>query len=196
MTRLDTIMEYAGRTPVFDTGSVARLAGDRRYAYLILNRLLKAGRIRRVTKGFYTTREDPSLLVFCLKPAYLGLQDAMSFHGLWEQESNPVILTSRKVRPGTRRLFGSSVIIRRISPRHLFGYEHIRQDDILLPVSDVEKTLIDLVYFKELRKDMAKAFMGRIDREKMDTYLLKYDVRLAGRVLRLLGQDPAKRQRQ
>ncbi|MBI2674905.1 MAG: hypothetical protein HYX24_00475 [Candidatus Aenigmarchaeota archaeon] len=110
----------------------------------------------------------------------------MSFHNLWEQETNPVVLTARKARPGLRTVMGSNVIVRRISPKHFFGYEHVRQNGFFLPVSDIEKTFIDLVYFRELRGNMVKAFRGKIDMKKLHGYLKKYDRRFAGKVLRLL----------
>ena len=187
MKRLDKIKEYAKRTPAFDTKSIVRLAGNKDYAYLLLNRLLKTGQIRRITRGYYTVQEDPSLIAYCLKPAYLGLQDAMSFHNLWEQETNTIVLTTRRVRPGTRKVFGNNVIVRRLSPRHFFGYDYIRQGDLLLPVSDIEKTFIDMAYFRELRKDMTKAFRRRIDREKLAGYLKRYDRRFAAKAAGLLG---------
>jgi len=186
MKRLDRIKDYAKRTPAFDTKSIVRLAGDRDYAYLLLNRLLKAGQIRRITRGYYTVHGDPSLLVYCLKPAYLGLQDAMSFHNLWEQETIPIILTARRIRPGTRKVLGANVSVRRISSRHFFGYDYLRQGELLLPVSDIEKTFIDMIYFRELRRDMLKAFRDRIDPEKLAGYLKRYDRRFAANVLRFL----------
>ena len=185
MKRVGKLREFAARTPVFDTKSATRIIGDRDYAQLLLNLLMRNGEIRRVTKGYYTVHEDPSLLVYCLKPAYLGLQDAMSFHNLWEQETNPIILTARKVRTGTRNVLGGNAIVRRISPRHFFGYEHLRQGDLLLPVSDIEKTFIDMAYFREIRKDMLPEFRRKMDRKKLKAYLKKYDRRFAGRVLRM-----------
>jgi predicted transcriptional regulator of viral defense system len=181
------IRDYMRRTPMFDTGSVIRVVGNKNYAYVLLNRLLKSGEIKRITRRYYTIHEDPSILVYCIKPAYLGLQDAMSFHNLWEQETAPIILTCRKVRPGERITIGSNAIVRRITPRHFFGYEYMKQGDLLLPVSDVEKTFIDMVYFREMRKDMLPAFRKSIDREKLAGYLKRYDRRLAGKVLKLLG---------
>lgn len=186
MMQTDRIREYAKRTPVFDTKSVVRLVGDADYAYLLLSHLAKRGEIRRLTKGYYTTHEDPSLVVYCLKPAYLGLQDAMSFHNLWEQETVPVVLTIRKIRPGVRRVMGSNVIIRRISRKHFFGYDYLKRGDLLLPVSDIEKTFIDMVYFNEIRKDMLRDFRGRLDKKRMLGYLKKYDKRFASKVLGLM----------
>ena len=187
MKQISMIREYGRKTPVFDTKSVIRLLGDRDYAYLLLNYLVRNGEIKRLTRGYYTMHDDPSLLVYCIKPAYLGLQDAISFHNLWEQETNPVILTTRKIRPGLREVLGSNVIVRRISAKYFFGYEHLRRGDLLIPVSDVEKTFIDMVYFNEMRKDLLRLFLGRIERNKVMEYLKKYDKRFKSKVVRLMS---------
>lgn len=182
----DKIRVYLKRTPVASIGSISALVPDRNYAYVIVNHLLKRGEIRRITRGYYTIREEPSLLVYCLRPAYIGLQDAMSFHDIWEQETNPVVVTTRKVRTGVREVLGQNVWVRRISPEHFFGYEYLTGDDFLLPVSDVEKTLIDMVYFGEMREDMVEGFRKRIDHKKLDGYLKKYAGSFRRKVLGIL----------
>lgn len=187
MKYIDKVREYSKRTPLFDTKSVSRLVGDANYTYVLLNHLLKKGEIKRLTKGYYTIYEEPSLIVYCMKPAYLGLQDAMSFHNLWEQETLPVVVTARKVRSGIRTVFGSNVLIRRVSPKHFFGYDYYKYDSLLLPVSDIEKTFIDMVYFNEIRKDIIRNFKGRIDKEKLQRYLKKYDKKFGRKVVRLVS---------
>ncbi len=187
MKHIEKVREYSKRTPVFDTRSISRLIGDTGYTHVLLNHLLKRGEIKRVTKGCYTVHEDPSLLVYCLKPAYLGLQDAMSLHNLWEQETNPVIVTARKVRSGTRTVFGSNVLIRRISSRYFFGYEYYKYNDFFLPVSDIEKTFIDMVYFNEITRDMIRSFKNKIEKEKMQRFLRKYDKRFSHKVMSLIS---------
>lgn len=184
---VDKIREYLKRTPVASISSISALAPDREYAYVIANHLLKRGEIRRITKGYYTTYEEPSLLVYCMKPAYIGLQDAMSFHDLWEQETNPIVITTRKVRPGVRNVLGQNVWVRRISPKHFFGYDYLTSNDFLLPVSDVEKTLIDMVYFREMREDIARGFRESVDREKLMRYLKKYGINFRKKVIEVLG---------
>lgn len=187
MKYVDNVRKYAGRTPVFDTRSVSRLVGDPDYAYVLLNHLVRAGEIKRVTRGYYSVHEEPALLVYCMKPAYLGLQDAMSFHNLWEQETNPVIVTARRVRCGVRSVFGHNVIVRRMCVEHFFGYDYYKYGEFLLPVSDVEKTFIDMVYFNEIRRDMVREFMRKIDKGKLHEYLRKYDERLVQRALQLIS---------
>jgi len=58
--------------------------------------------------------------------------------------------------------------------------------DSLLPVSDLEKTLIDLVYFGEMREELAGEFRRRVNREKLERYLRRYEPPFRGRVLGLL----------
>jgi predicted transcriptional regulator of viral defense system len=151
-----------------------------------MNHLLKRGEVRRITKSYYTIREDPSLFVYCVKPAYIGLQDAMSFHNLWEQETSPIVITTRKVRRGVREVLGQNVVVRRISTKHFFGYDYLTSGDFLLPVSDVEKTLIDMVYFREMREDLVKKFRERVDRGKLRGYLKKYGDDFQERVFEIL----------
>lgn len=139
-------------------------------------------------KGFYTSKNDAPLLVFCLQPAYLGLQDALSFYHLWEQETVPVVITTRRVRQGVRNVLGTNVLVRRIKKEYCFGFEYVKGGEIYLPYSDVEKTLIDMIYFKEnMSIDVVQNFKDRIDKKKLKTYLDRYPYRLRDAVWKLLG---------
>ncbi len=180
------IREFLKKTPVAGMSSISALIPDRNYAYVIMNHLWEKGEVKRITKGYYTIHDDPSLLVYCLRPAYIGLQDAMSFHELWEQETSPVIITARKVRPGVRKVLDQNVLVRRISPKHFFGYDYLTSGDFLLPISDVEKTFIDMVYFQEMRGDIAKIFRKRVNREKLEKYLKRYGSNFRRKVIEIL----------
>lgn len=186
MKHIDKVRKYMHSTPIFSTQSVARLVGDKDYAYMLLNHLVKAGEIKRLTRGCYTVHEEPSLIVYCIKPAYIGLEDAMSLRNLWEQETGAIIITTRKARCGRREIFGNNVMIRRISPKHFFGYDYIKYGDLLMPVSDAEKTFIDMVYFNRMRKDTARLFKKKVDMKKLRGYLKKYDKRFADKVLGMI----------
>ena len=91
----------------------------KQYTKQLIRNLILKGRIKRLTKGYYTYFDDNSLGIFCFKPSYLGLQDALSLHNLWEQETIPIIITTRKVRQGIRKMIGGNVLIRRIEQRYL-----------------------------------------------------------------------------
>ena len=72
------------KSPVVDYKSVERIVKDKKnikqYTKQLIRNLILRGEIKRITKGYYTIHEDTSLAVFCFKPSYLGLQDALSFH--------------------------------------------------------------------------------------------------------------------
>lgn len=183
MRHIKAVRDLIKKTPVFGIGSIARIVGSREYAHTLMNHLLRRGEVKRVARGFYTSRNDVSAAVYCFKPAYIGLQSAMSFHNIWEQETIPVIVTTRKVRNGIRSIAGINVMVRRISPKYFFGYEYNDYDDMALPVSDAEKTFIDMCYFKEMRTDIAKGFKSRIGRKKLDEHLKLYPERIRKKVL-------------
>jgi predicted transcriptional regulator of viral defense system len=172
---LPKIKEFIKKTPIFSARDVELLVGSKDYAHLLLHNLFEKGEIYRLTKGCYSQRSDPILLVACLKPAYLGLQEALSFHNLWEQETNPVILTPRQVREGVRSVLGNNVLVRHLPAQYFFGFDFLPYDDFSLPVSDVEKTLIDLVYFKlTFAPETLKEIKERIQLTKLDSYLQHY----------------------
>lgn len=53
-------------------------------------------------------------------------------------------------------------------------------------MSDVEKTLIDPVYFGEMREELAGEFGRRVDRKKLERYLGRYGPSFRRRVLAFL----------
>jgi predicted transcriptional regulator of viral defense system len=112
----------------------------------------------------------------------------MSLHNLWEQETNPIIITVRKVRTGVREVLGQNVWVRRISPRYFFGYNYLTSGEFLLPVSDLEKTLIDMIYFGEARGDIIERFRGRVNRRKLEGYLKRYRDDFRKKTLRILSE--------
>ena len=167
---------------------------DKKYIYLLINNLLKNYKIKKITKGYYSVYKDPFLLVLCFKPSYLGLQDALSFHNLWEQETNPVVITSCNVRVGLRKVFGMNAIVRRIKSKYLFGFEYykyaLEDREIYIPYSDIEKTFIDMVYFKQpIDDETLLEFKKKISKKKLKEYLKRYPKRFSKRVVDLLSKQ-------
>ena len=185
---LDKIQELLRKSPVVDADSIIRIVRSgknvRQYHKQLIRNLVLGGKIKRLAKGCYTAHEDTSLAVFCFKPAYLGLQDALSIHNLWEQETIPVIITVRKVRNDIRSISGANALIRRIDKKYFFGYAYIKQGDFYFPVSDVEKTFIDMVYYNEnISNELVASIKKRIDRKKLKSYLKRYP----GIILKRIG---------
>ena len=187
---LSQVMEFFKKTPVVTTKDIRLITnkyGKKSYTHLLIHNLIKSGRIKKVVKGFYTIHDDPTVTIFCFKPAYIGLQDALSLHNLWEQESNVVIITTKKVRSGIRKILDSNVLVHRINPRYLFGFELIKYGKFYVPVSDVEKTLIDFVYFKEsLDKKLLKEIKRKVDKKKINKYIKHYPENTRKNVVKLI----------
>ena len=183
---LKRIMALFGKSHVVKFSSIERIVRQRRgqYTKQVIRNLIKQGKIRPLTKGLYTTRNDASLVIYGFQPAYLGLQDALSFHNLWEQETIPVIITSRKVRPGIRKALEINVLVRRINKKYLFGYNYYPESGIYLPYSDIEKTFIDMAYFKQpLGRAVLNNILKKTDFKKINKYLRVYPKKIRNRIL-------------
>lgn len=185
------------KSAVVNASSISRLLRSRKkvrqYQKQLVRNLLLKGKIKRLTKGCYTIHDEPSLAVFCFKPAYLGLQDALSFHELWEQETIPIIITARKVRQGMRKIFGINMLIKRLDKKYLFGYDYYKEGDFFLPYSGMEKTLIDMIYFRQsISLEAKKNILKKIDRKKLQSYLKSYSGRFRKKVLVYLQSHRSK----
>jgi len=185
--------KFFKESPVVDINSLKKFIPykNKNYIYLLISNLLKKKEINRITKGYYTIYDDASLIVFCFKPAYLGLQNAMSFHKLWEQETNPVVITTNNIRAGLRKVFGRNAFLKRVHGKYMFGYEYykypLENREIYFPYSDIEKTFIDMVYFRQpLDKEVIDNFKEKINKKKLKDYLKRYPERFKKMILKLM----------
>jgi predicted transcriptional regulator of viral defense system len=183
----DKIQEFIQKTPALRARDVEIIIKNKRYAHIFLHNLRKKGGIKRITKGWYSMSDDPVVSVFCFKPSYIGLQDALSIHNLWEQETNTVIVTTRKVRVGARKIMDNNVILHRIAGKYFFGFDYMKYDNFFIPVSDVEKTLIDLVYFNEIPdKKVLQEIRKKMDGTRLKKYLSRYPPKFKGKIAKLV----------
>lgn len=190
MKYVDQLVENFSMQPSFSTGDARRLLSDISDGYLdvFLHNLTKRNKIHRISRGIYTFHDDSGVVGFAFRPFYYGLQDAMSLHNIWEQETNPVVITPRKVASGLRQFEGANYVVRRINRKMFFGYELMKYGDLWIPVSDVEKTLMDIVYFEQnIPEDALKAFKRKINKEKLLSYLEKCDGWMVKRVKNALS---------
>lgn len=184
---LNFIRQFFKETPIVTTRDLRLIVKNNNYVYLLVHNLIKTGEIKKVKKGFYTTHDDPIVSVFCFKPAYIGLQSALSIHDIWEQETNTVIVTAKNVRIGVKNIFGNNVVIHRIKSKLLFGYNLIKYNDFYIPVSDLEKTFLDLIYFNEIPdKEVLRKLKKLISKEKVKQYLKPYPENIRKKVSKYL----------
>ena len=180
------------KSPVISFSSLARIVRKQKkvkqYQKQLIRNMLLKGKLKRLAKGHYTAYNNPALSVFCFKPSYLGLQDALSFHNLWEQETIPIIITSRKIRQGIRKIMGMNVLLRRIDKKYMFGMEYEQEGDFCFPYSDIEKTCIDMVYFKEkLSKEVLKTPSKKLNKQRLNNYLKHYPENIRKKIHTLIS---------
>ena len=183
---VDVIRERFSKRPAF---SIQEVKKHTKHVHQVLHYLLKRGEVVRIAKGYYTFHRDVMVVGFAYFPYYYGLHEALSLYNLTEQETNPVVITPRKVRPGMRQFLGRNYVVRRISRPMFFGYTTMKYYDFHIYISDYEKTLIDFLYFKEpLRQDELEALLEKIEREKLKAYLRHCPRWLARRVEGVVGR--------
>jgi|SRR3989344_111727 len=189
---IDKVIELFNKSPVVDAKSVKRIVRSKKnikqYSRHILNNLIKQNKIYSLAKGYYTKHDEISLAVFAFQPSYLGLQDALSQHDLWEQETIPIIITAKNVRTGIRKVMGRNIYIRKINKKYLYGYEFML-GKFNLPYSDVEKTFIDMIYFNEkFDKILIKDIKKKLNKEKLNDYMKKYPLKFRKKVEKILKE--------
>lgn len=176
--------------PVFTIGDLRASLGlmgiGNAYLLRILNYLSRRGEITRVGRGVYTFHDDITVVGFAYEPFYYGLENALTLRKFWDQNTNPIVVTWRDVRRGVRRFGDGSYTVKHLDKRLFFGHELVRYYDLWIPVSDAEKTLIDLVYFRHQISEDALALLRKsIDRKKLDAYLKRYSRIVRKRVLEI-----------
>jgi len=184
---IQKVRDYLKRTHVAHIQSIKNIIGNNEYAHLLIHHMLKKKEIYRIAKGWYSLSQDPTLAVFCFKPSYLGLQEALSIHNIWEQETNTIVITTQIVREGLRKINESNVIFKRLPPSLFFGIEYKRYGHIDVPVSDIEKTLLDMLYFKQpIDKETLRQFKKKIDVKKVKEYTKRFPTKVKKQVKKII----------
>ncbi len=158
------------------------------YLRVMIHSWLQKGKLHRLGKGVYTFHDELDLAGFVFQPFYYGLHFALTHHGIWDQATNPVVVTTKLVRPGIRVVLGQNVLVRRIAKKLFFGFALTRIGDYWLPVSDVEKTFLDMIYFRQkMTPEVRAAFQSRFDKKRLQTHLRKFPRWVQNRVPKILA---------
>ena len=176
MKYIDLFMANFKKSPAFNMKDVARFlefhGSTNAYSKIFVGQMVRKGRIYRLTNGFYTLYKNIETVGFPFSPFYYGLGFALTKHKLWKQQANPYIITIKNVRRGYREAFGLNYNISRISKSMFFGYCYTKGPNFYYPMSDVEKTLIDCIYYKiNLEEYVYGNIFKHLDDKKMDNYL-------------------------
>lgn len=158
----------------------------------ILSYLKSRGKIFALKNGVYTARKNDVIVGFGFSPFYYGLLYALTIRELWTQNAEPEIITLKRVRRSKVTLFGKDqhmASLHHCKPKHFFGFDIVKYGGINVPVSDPEKTLIDIFYYKvRLPIQSYALLLEAVKVRKIRAYLKKYDVRTKTAVLDFISK--------
>ena len=81
-----------------------------------------------------------------------------------------------------------NVLLRRIDKKYMFGMEYEQEGDFCFPYSDIEKTCIDMVYFKEkLSKEVLKTPSKKLNKQRLNNYLKHYPENIRKKIHTLIS---------
>ncbi|MBE5727897.1 hypothetical protein IHE50_00555 [Candidatus Parvarchaeota archaeon] len=179
MKYINEFLTHFSERPTFTKVEVERFLkqsrAGRTYSKRFVSNLLQHQRIIRITKGVYTLHDNAEVIGFAFSPFYYGLMYALSYYDIIEERANPIILTTRIVRTGTRNIMGLNAQIFRLPKNLFFGYVMVKGTEFYYPISDIEKTFLDLRYFKiNLNERVMERLKQKINRKKLKEYSKMY----------------------
>ena len=202
--QLVRVLEAAGDVIRVDDVVIA-LELDRIAAAQRLSRWVEQGWLRRVGRGAYVAAsidtmasdrvlDDPWVLVPALfAPAYIGGRTAAEHWDLTERIFKDIfVMTTQPVRQKRQERHGTPFSLKHIDEQNLFGTKIVWRHQTRVQVSDVHRTIIDLLDDPGIGggiqhvADCLAVYLHRSDRD--ENKLIEYAVRLAnGAVFKRLG---------
>jgi len=150
----------------------------------------KKGYVKKISKGFYifSDLEINETTLFTIanrvyEPSYISLEMVLSIYGLIPEAVYGITsVTSQKTK--TLKTPVGDFIYRHTQPELFFGYELKGHDGHHYQIAEIEKAVLDYLYFNSNIKDEesfkgvrfnASEFKGKVNMEKFNTYLLAFN---------------------
>ena len=194
MTIVKDIINHFSDYPVFTHRDLKLYFKNKKLKTANLTRAIaymkSSGKLYTIRKGAYAFRKDSMVAGFAYRPFYYGLLSALTIRELWTQNSRPDIITIRKVRVSSIHIFGDmreTAFVHHVPAKYFFGFDIVKYGTLMVPVSDPEKTLIDLFYYMvRLPIQDYGELLKKISRKKIRKYLERYDKHTATVVLNFI----------
>ncbi|TFG04510.1 MAG: hypothetical protein EU536_04480 [Promethearchaeota archaeon] len=178
-------------------------------AYHQLYKMNKKGLIKRLKNGLYVIYpdhllfnvqyyvEDPiQVLKQLSEPYFVSHYTALDLYGLSQRSLNILYFTTTKnVKPLNQETYLIKPVI--VRQKYFFGYIQINLENDLINVSDLERTILDIINRPDLAhgfEDVIKSILG-IDQEinysKLLDYLSKFNKKVLFQRIGYLFDTPA-----
>jgi predicted transcriptional regulator of viral defense system len=159
--------------PVFTEEDMRAEGIGKNYSKKLLFTLAKSRKIKRIERGKYSCLDDPvAVAAHITNPCYLSLWTAMSIRNLTDQIPFAVeVVTSRRRFKNNINFEGTPIIFYTAEPKMMFGYENmIWKENIRIAVANVEKIIIDAVYFNNMPEEETAKLIKSADLRLLEKY--------------------------
>ena len=146
-----------------------------------ISRMVKKGRIYPVMKGVFSLKRDDGLVGFAFSPFYYGGMAALMVREMIDDQVKMEVMTTRTVKRSFVDIYGGSsrAVLHHLPKKYYFGFGDVKYGSITVPVSDAEKTLIDLFYYRiGLPIQDYSELLRAIRRKRLMKYLKPYNRRI------------------
>lgn len=158
---------------VFDINELSRILGvSKRAASVYVNRMIKKKLLFKIEKNKVAVCDDIFIVSSqILFPSYLSLTSALYMHNSFSQIINKIyILTTKKRKMA--KIFGTEIIFVNINPKLLFGYRKVKKGESFINLADLEKAIIDCLYFpRYCRIGYLMHGLKKVNIKKFESYI-------------------------
>ena len=154
-----------------------------------LSRMVRGEKLYTVKKGIFSLEQRDEFVGFAFTPFYYGGLTALMITDLIDDQVKMEIMTTHKIKKSFIDVYKgkSHVEVHHLPKKYYFGFTEMRYGDIIVPVSDPEKTLIDLFYYnKRLFKRNYAELIKHVNMKTLEKYLNCYDKRIKKRIYKFI----------
>ena len=151
-----------------------------------VSRMIKSGKIKKLSKGYYCLSgailDLPKIAVEIYAPSYLSFEWALGQNGILSQKSYSLTLATTK-RAKQTSLEETNIIYRHLQSNLFFGY--ILKDEYLM--AEPEKAFLDLAYLSlngYAKFDTEEMNLELLDKKKTREYLKKFNSKRLEKLIR------------
>jgi predicted transcriptional regulator of viral defense system len=178
---------------VFTVIDIARVGNvSKKSASVYINRMLKKKLLFRIEKNKVSITDDHFIVASqIILPAYLSLTTALYLLNAIQQVVDKVyVITTRQKK--SKEVFGVKTHFIKVDSNLMFGYSKVRKGNSFIMLADIEKTILDCLYFQRYcsLQYLCEA-LKKADIVKLESYVKRFKkesvTRRLGYLLDLVG---------
>lgn len=161
-SRIARVFTVAGKLPYFDLSDLATVETDRIYLKILLSRYQKSGKVIRLKRGVYVTKDyietvkgksrlssySEFLANILYRPSYLSLEYILYQHNLLTEIPVNFTLITKNKTARFRNRFGG-FFYRKVKHELFCGFDIIRDGDFSIMRATKAKALFDYLYLRK-----------------------------------------------